>query len=806
MKTCLRAAGAPARPAARVRSALTAPAGLLSALLAFACLCAEARAARGQETTQGRETTRGQETRAGRTRVAGVVRDSAGAPVGGAEVLLRAEGSPERRALTGDDGRFVFEGVDGRRGTVVVRARGFAPRETGWAADGADAPAELGVTLLPAPVSERVTVTATRTESRLGETAASVRVLTREELRSTAALTLDDALRQVPGFQLFRRTGSRAANPTAQGVSLRGLGASGASRALVLADGVPLNDPFGGWVYWGRVPRESVGRVEVMRGAASDLYGSSALGGVVQILTRRIEERPALSLETSYGNLGTGDASLYASARRGRWGASLAAETFRTEGYFLVADDLRGEADAPAASRHSSLDVTIEREVIDGLRLFARGSYYREARANGTRLQENRTRIRQLTAGGDWSHPALGAFTLRAYASAQVFDQSFSAVSADRDAETLTRLQRVPAQAAGLSAQWSRALGRRHALVAGFDGREARGASDEVGFFGGRPSSAAEAGGRERSFGLFAQDALSLTPKVLLTAGARFDRWRNFDARSATRPLARPGPADLARFADRSETALSPRASLLVRLTDKLSAYAAGYGAFRAPTLNELYRSFRVGDVLTQANEELRAERLVGGEGGVSFGARRFSARGALFWSEVTRAVTNATLSVTPQLITRRRENLGRTRSRGLEVEAEARPAGRWSLSAGYLLTGARVVEFPPDASLEGLRLPQTPRHQLTFAASYAAPAAYAFGVQGRASGAQFDDDRNLFRLRPLFTLDASASRSLGRRAEAFVAAENLLNRRYEVGRTPNTTLGPPALVRAGLRLRFGPR
>ncbi len=132
-------------------------------------------------------------------------------------------------------------------------------------------------------------MTAARTETRLAETAASVVVLGEEELESAAALTSDDVLRQVPGFQLFRRTSSRAANPTAQGVSLRGVGASGASRAVVLYDGVPLNDPFGGWVYWARVPREGLARVEVLRGASSSLYGSGALGGVVQFVPRRAE-------------------------------------------------------------------------------------------------------------------------------------------------------------------------------------------------------------------------------------------------------------------------------------------------------------------------------------------------------------------------------------------------------------------------------------------------------------------------------------------------------------------------------------
>src|SRR6266852_968597 len=135
--------------------------------------------------------------------------------------------------------------------------------------------------------SDSITVTATRTETRLSDTPSSVVVLSRATIDASAASTVDDALRQVPGFTLFRRSGSRSANPTSQGVSLRGIGASGASRALVLDDGVPLNDPFGGWVYWGRVPRASLDRVEVLRGGASDLYGSGAMSGVVQFVRRR---------------------------------------------------------------------------------------------------------------------------------------------------------------------------------------------------------------------------------------------------------------------------------------------------------------------------------------------------------------------------------------------------------------------------------------------------------------------------------------------------------------------------------------
>src|SRR5688500_16842939 len=227
--------------------------------------------------------------------------------------------------------------------------------------------------LVLAQLSETITVTATRTETRVADTPASVVVLSREALEASAAPTLDDALRQVAGFTLFRRTGSRVANPTSQGVTLRGVGASGASRALVLDDGVPLNDPFGGWVYWGRVPRASVARAAVLRGGASDLYGSSAMGGVIQFIRSRAD---ALTVDTSAGSDAAG--SLFWGNARG----SIAAELFRTNGYVLVREGERGVVDVEADSRHGVLDATLRHKTA-----FLRGSYYSESRDNGTPLQ-----------------------------------------------------------------------------------------------------------------------------------------------------------------------------------------------------------------------------------------------------------------------------------------------------------------------------------------------------------------------------------------------------------------------------------
>jgi outer membrane receptor protein involved in Fe transport len=252
----------------------------------------------------------------------------------------------------------------------------------------------------------------------------------------------------------------------------------------------------------------------------------------------------------------------------------------------------------------------------------------------------------------------------------------------------------------------------------------------------------------------------------------------------------------------RSERAASPRASLRFKASGRLSFSGAVYRGFRAPTLNELYRTFRVGNVVTLANPELRAERLGGGETGALYTAAggRLSARATLFWLEVDHPVSNVTLSASPSLITRRRENLGRTRSRGLEAQATARLGRRWTLAGGYLLADARVTSFPADRRLEGLLVPQVPRQQLSAEIRRDGERSQ-LGIAARWVGRQFDDDQNRLPLAGFVALDARVSRQLKSGVSLFAAGENLLDRRYEAARTPVLTVGPPRLLRLGLRL-----
>src|SRR5262249_40733911 len=150
-------------------------------------------------------------------------------------------------------------------------------------------------------------------------------------------------------------------------------GGTGASRSLVLADGVPLNDAFGGWIYWDKIPQVAVDRVEVQRGSGSDLYGADAVGGVVQILTVRPGRRTVRALAEG-GNLGTGRVSLLGGGRLQSWTYTAAGEWFTNTGYIPVATVQdpgiapRGPVDSKLGSNHRSAIASLGYQASNGWR------------------------------------------------------------------------------------------------------------------------------------------------------------------------------------------------------------------------------------------------------------------------------------------------------------------------------------------------------------------------------------------------------------------------------------------------------
>lgn len=707
----------------------------------------------------------------------GTVIDVSGAVVPAAEVTGHTADGRTLTTRTDPNGAFSFAEPVVR---VDVRSEGFAP----VAVTIGPAGEAIRVVLRPSNFADLVVVTATRSAERL-PSAASATVVTSGELLNSAAGSIDDALRQTPGFSLFRRSSSRVANPTTQGVTLRGVSGSGSSRTLVLADGVPLNDPFGSWVYWNRIPQAAIDRIEVVRGATGDLYGAGALGGVIQILTvPPVRTRARVTVDG--GSHDTARISLFGNVAQQGWAASGAYEGVRTDGAYIVAPEARGVVDTRSDSDYQS-GLFSGGRATDKFHAWLHVAKYSEDRGNGTPVQVNATDTTQISgdlggmAGGGTWQARVGRFS-------QDFYQTFSAVAADRATERLTTEQSTDTTNQLVNGQWSRPFGRV-TIVAGGEFHHTDAMVTEFRYSTTNVKTGPFlVGGTERVTAAFARATISATDNVTLEVGDRHDQWRS-------------EPLDLA-LPTKSLGFFSPRASVAWRI-GRYSLQGAAYQASRTPTLNELHRGFRAGNVVTNPNPLLEAEVLKGAEGGVLASWGLVSARATAFFSNLDQAIANITLTSTAAQITRQRQNSDSIRASGVELELDARLSPALSMTGQLVLTSSHFRGSKGAPAVEGKGVPQVPVVQGGVSFIWIDPRWATASTQIRFSGEQFDDDLNQFTLGSYAVWDAQVSRALTRGFTAFLAVENITNTDYDTGRTPIRTIGWPRTFRTGLRVTW---
>jgi iron complex outermembrane recepter protein len=677
----------------------------------------------------------------------------------------------------------------GRPGLVVAVLAG--------ALTGAAPPAE------DPPVVAEVVVSATREPRPPSGVPTPVTVISAEELAASAAVTVDGVVRAAPSVATFRRSSSLVADPSSQGVNLRGIGPSGVGRGLVLDDGVPVNDPFGGWVYWRALSRLGTERLEIAPGGASALYGSFALGGVVERVARPID-RAGVALELAGGSFGTWNGAARTTSRWNGGGIAVEGEVLATDGFVVVAPSDRGPVDGPAAADHATLGVRAEHVVRPGLRLSAGADAFGEDQDGGTRFTRSEVRLGSGRAGLAWTGEA-GRLALTLYGGARRFEQTRARVAEGRAAEALAARQEIPSGDLGLTLLWSGPPGAtRHRLSAGVDVRRVSGTARER-LFPADPDPARtvarEAFGAQVLGGVFVQDAFRVAPRLELAASVRADAWRNGEARIDATVAS--GAEERAAFPSRLRGELSPRVAALWRPLDALAVRASAYRAFRAPTLNELYRPFQVGTVLTAPNPALGAEVLTGAEAGPELALGSLALRATAFASLLDDPITTVTLGAPlPDGAMRRRENLGRARFRGVETELAARLAPWLRAGAAWTWVDARVVKAPAAPELVGKRVAQDPAHRL--AATLALDTGgTALRVAVRYLSRQYEDDRNTLAMAGFTVVDLSAERRVAGDVALFATVENLLDRGYLVGRAGVDTVGQPLTMRAGLRYGF---
>jgi outer membrane receptor protein involved in Fe transport len=683
---------------------------------------------------------------------------------------------------------------------VRVSAVGFAEKNVLLA---------TGTTINLEPVSniQNITVTAYRTPLSDLESPATTRLLSESAVVSTAAVTLDGELRQVPGVELFRRSSSLVANPASQGISLRGLGSTSASRTLVVEDDVPMNDAFGGWIHWEEQPELALKGVEVLRGGASDLYGSSAIGGVINLLTVHPNNESA-EVKSSYGSEGTYDDSFLGESKRGPWGVLASGGTIGTDGYIQEAPAQRGPVDI-ASYVHSQNGMTMAERGFGTVQLSARVSGFNEARSNGTPDQTNGTRVWRYSTGSTWSGPHDGTLLLKLYGSTQHYRQTFSSINNlptseypncnYRCGETLTRFSHTPDNELGAVTHWTQPFKTGLLLLAGADVHDVRVWDNEQTY--GPTSALTNLHDHQRDAAVYSE-ILWIHKSWTITAAGRIDWYQNYDGFIRIWQNATWIP-DPSQPAQESQQVFDPRMGVARKLGAHWAVTASGFRAFRAPTPNELYRSTQVGNQLTIPNGSLLSERATGWETGLATQYKWGSIRASYFLTQVNRPITAVTINPSSSPILLERENLGQIESRGVAVDYQLVPRPWLVVDGGYQFAVATVTNAGTTSYL-GNWIAEVARNLATTNLRAYKPKFGTLSMQSRISGRQYDDAANTALLHGYFRMDVYASHNFGKRYEFFAAGENIFNRQIEVAKTPTTTLAMPRVARVGISIKLG--
>lgn len=639
----------------------------------------------------------------------------------------------------------------------------------------------------PAEAPVEIVVTGHELQQALGSEAYGSVTIDREQLLQSPSNRLEEILKSVAGFQLFRRSDAASANPTSQGATLRALGGNASSRLLLILDGVPQSDPFGGWISWPAFDPRRLGKVQVIRGGGAGAYGPGALAGTIELQSATPADLKGLQAEASYGSRSSVDAYAGYGFALGDIAFNLSALHAQGDGFIPIVADQRGPVDRPAPYRQSSASLRALMPIADGVELQANGLHFDDERERGVPFTDNET------TGTDGSVRLLGPrWSLLGYAQFRDYYNSFASINATRTAAAQVAEQySVPSSGYGARGEWRPRMPRGIEVRLGADGRLTTGETNEFySFQNGNPTRERQAGGRAATLGGFTETAWT-TGALVLTGGARIDRWWIDGGFLEERVLATDAVLTDSQFDSRSGWEPTARAGVTAQMGPGMKVRAAAYRGWRLPTLNELYRPFRVGPDATAANAELTPERLTGLEAGFEYNPLpplKLSA--TLFVNRLNNAIANVNLGSGPGVFSgvgfvagqyNRRQNLDTVVSKGLELDARL-PLGQWLVTGSYSFVDAEVEASGAAEALNGLRPAQTPRHSLSASAGWQGETGARAAVLLHYSGSRFEDDLNQDLLPSALTFDLTGAVPLRKGLSLEMRAENISGERVVAG------------------------
>lgn len=650
-----------------------------------------------------------------------------------------------------------------------------------------------GPLLADAADPQAIIVTGRALDLPAGQRAFASDALTAEQVRTLASGRIEDLLGRAPGVQQFRRSDSRSANPSAQGITLRGLGGNASSRTLVLLDGVPLVDPFFGYVPLSALAPERLDSVRVLRGGGAGAFAAGAVAGTIDLASAGPDRLGLLSGAALVNDRGESEISGALAPRLGDGFAVLSGRWDRGQGFWTTPPAQRVPASVPARFDSWSTALRAVAPLTGDIELQARALLFDDRRrlrfAGADTSASGQDASLRLVGRGAWQFEALGYVQARDFANVVISATSFR--------KTLDQ-RRTPATGLGAKFELRPPLGAGQTLRLGVDWRRQSGEMQEEAYSAvtGQVTARRKAGGANGDLGFYAEHDWQLGP-ALLTLSARADRWQV--AQGFFREASASGAVTSERsFADRAGWQDSLRGGLLVEAMPHLTLRAAGYSGLRQPTLNELYRPFTVFPVTTRANAALENERLVGFEGGFDWTPLPdLTLRLTGFNNRVKGAIANVTIG--PNL--RERRNVDAVHSSGLEASAQAR-LGRFSLDAALSWLSARVEASGASVALNGKRPAQVPNLSASTSLAWRPAPRWLLSTTLRHTGAQWEDDLETDRLTPATTLDAVAEMPLGGPLVLVLRAENLTDAQIVTrNQAGSLDLGAPRTVWAGFRI-----
>lgn len=623
----------------------------------------------------------------------------------------------------------------------------------------------------------------------------AVTVLERDRTAASASGRLDDVLGAVAGFQQFRRSDSRSSNPTAQGVTLRGLGGNASSRTLVLLDGVPVTDPFFGHVPFVALPPERLDRITVIRGGGTGAFGAGAVAGTIDMVSARPGGLPLGEAALALNDRGESELSATIAPRLGDGYVVVSGRWDRGQGFWTTPESQRVPASARARFDSWSTSLRAAAPLAADLELQGRVLVFEDRRtlrfAGADSFQSGQDASLRLVGRGRWQFDLLGYVQARDFSNVVISATSFR--------KTLDQ-QATPSTGLGGKLELRPPVDDAHSLRLGIDWRRASGSLREVAFNAGTGAVTArrQAGGTNDDLGFYIEHDRVLG-SLRLTGSARLDRWwvkdGSFVERNAAGTVATANA-----YPERAGWDLSLRGGVLLDAAPGLTLRASVYDGMRQPTLNELYRPFVVFPVTTRANAALENERLFGFEGGFDLKLGAVELQLTAFDNRVNGAIANVTIA--PNL--RERRNVDAVRSRGIEAAGKV-TLGPVQWDGTLSLVDAKVEGSGISAGLDGKRPAQVPVFAASTTLTWRPGQGWLLAATLRHVSSQFEDDLGVDRLPAMTTLDAWATVPLAPGISLVFRAENLTGERI-VTRSQGTSidLGTPRTFWAGLRLSIG--